>query len=68
MMVMTYPKEQRLLPPEVGGFHQLFTFTKSQFNSCCSLEITFMTSHISLFIHQQRLEFLSECVGLSLLP
>lgn len=39
-------------------------FCWKSFNSCYSLVIIFTTSCISLFIHQQRLDLLFECVGL----
>lgn len=48
------------------SFYQCCSSSESHFNYCCFLLIIFMTSHISLFIHQQCLQLLFEYVGFSL--
>lgn len=48
------------------SFNQRCSSPESHFNYCRFLLIIFMTSHISLFIHQQCLQLLFEYVGFSL--
>lgn len=48
------------------SFNRRCSSPESHFNYRCFLLIIFMTSHISLFIHQQCLQLLFEYVGFSL--